>query len=390
MSDTYEKGLGLERLVANLFKAKGYDVEHNVKLTGRSGVQHQIDVYAEYKGPLHTSRIVIECKSYDKPIDKDIIMKLVHEVEDLGVDKGILITTSYFTPDAVSTAEGYNVDLWDGTKLRELLKEVSIEEISVPSNVFYVEPVISAGAATKTVKAAVKGIFGMKGSIESGSIVFYPYYEADIDARTYKFKGLIKKKVEENIVSATILVDATTGALCTYDPKVGIVEVVGLPALSDEEIRVFQMLLLQELTVPALASLLSCSTAKARKILQGLVVKEVAEMLRHERQTFYRARIKVPDPSRLRTLPSNLVVKSGEPKEGVEIKVRLGLEKLEGLVKLLWRGTVRSYKIVFYPYYTCKIVEGGKKYVKVTDMLSNKVDERISKMLTALYPQLPF
>ena len=60
---------------------------------------------------LHLSRIVIECKAYDTPINKDIVMKLIQEVSDFGVDRGILVTTPYFTPDAVSTANGYNVDL---------------------------------------------------------------------------------------------------------------------------------------------------------------------------------------------------------------------------------------------------------------------------------------
>jgi HJR/Mrr/RecB family endonuclease len=49
-------------------------------------------------------------------------MKLIHEVGDLGVDRGILVTTSYFTPDAVSTAQGYNVELWDNVKLRGAFK----------------------------------------------------------------------------------------------------------------------------------------------------------------------------------------------------------------------------------------------------------------------------
>jgi len=86
----YEKGLALEEFVARIFRAKGYKVKHNFKLIGCSGVEHQIDVYAEYKAPLHTSGI-IECESYNKPVDKDIVMKLVYEVEDLGVNKGILI-----------------------------------------------------------------------------------------------------------------------------------------------------------------------------------------------------------------------------------------------------------------------------------------------------------
>ena len=53
----YEKGLRLEKCISDLFSSKGYEVKHNIKLKGRSGVEHQIDVYAEYKAPLHTSRI---------------------------------------------------------------------------------------------------------------------------------------------------------------------------------------------------------------------------------------------------------------------------------------------------------------------------------------------
>lgn len=234
-----DKGLELERLIANLFKAKGYDVRHNVKMRGRSRVEHQIDVYAEYKAPLHVSKIIIECKSYDKPIDKDIIMKLIHVVQDLGVDKGILVTTSYFTPDAVSTAQGYNVELWDYAKIRELLGEVPIEERAALTNVFYVEPTISSDKAMKIIDSTLRGVFGKKGSIEGSSLIFYPYYEIDVDAKIQESEGLFKRRTEERVISATVLVDAVTGALCDYDPLAGVLCILSLPPLSDEEAKAF-------------------------------------------------------------------------------------------------------------------------------------------------------
>lgn len=82
---------------------------------------------------------MIECKAYDKPINKDIVMKLIQEVADLGADRGILVTTSYFTPDAVSTAEGYNVNLWDYNKLSSLLGELKPSTETL-GNIFFVEP----------------------------------------------------------------------------------------------------------------------------------------------------------------------------------------------------------------------------------------------------------
>jgi hypothetical protein len=73
-------------------------------------------------------------------------------------------------------------------------------------------------------------------------LVFYPYYDVGVDARVQELKGLIKKKVEARVVSATVLVDAVTGALCDYDPEAGVVGVASIPPLSDEEARAFRIL----------------------------------------------------------------------------------------------------------------------------------------------------
>ena len=387
---SYKKGLELEKLIAKLFKVKGYETKHNVKLIGRSGVKHQIDVLAEYRAPLHVSRIIIECKSYDKPIDKDIIMKLIQEVQDLGVDRGILVTTSYFTPDAVSTAKGYNIDLWDGTKLRNLLKEVKIEEISILENVFYVKPLIPVEEATKTVEKSLKTLFGRRGHIKSSSIVFYPFYELIIDAKISEIKGFLRKKIEEKIITATILVDAINGSICNYDPKTGIIRIVTLPELSDEESEVFRILLRQEaLTTPALASLLGCSTAKARKLLQGLVVKGICETIRRERQIFYRLRIRIPNLILLRPISTSQKIEQGSPKEGIVIEPKVSLRKIEKPIKLLWNGSIKEYKTIYYPYYACEIVEEAKRHIKAVDMQTNEIDEVISKLLTSLYSELP-
>jgi restriction system protein len=123
---TYEKGLALELKLTELFKKMGYQVIHDARKIGLSGAEHQIDVLAEYTCPLHTSKIVVEAKSYDKPIDKDRIMKLTQIVADIGADRGIIVTTSYFTPEAIKTATGHNIELWDREKLAKWLGEIEI------------------------------------------------------------------------------------------------------------------------------------------------------------------------------------------------------------------------------------------------------------------------
>jgi Holliday junction resolvase len=80
-----EKGIGFELKLAELFKQKGYHVTHNIKMKGRSGAEHQIDVLAQYSTPLHTSTIIIEAKSHQNNIDKDTVMKLIQIQQDLSV-----------------------------------------------------------------------------------------------------------------------------------------------------------------------------------------------------------------------------------------------------------------------------------------------------------------
>jgi len=395
--DVYGKWLELEKLVAKIFSVKGYFVKHNVKLTGRSGVKHQIDIYAEYRAPLHTSRIIIECKAYDEPVSKDTVMKLIQEVEDLGADKGILITTSYFTPDAVSTAKGHNIDLWNGVKLRELLSEIKIEEtekISTPKNIFYVKPAVSIQKAIEVVDDMLTGFLGhKKGLIEASTIIFYPFYELDvINAKIHETKGFLIKTTEEKIVDITILIDAVTGALCSYTvPQSAftkqITRVMHLPTLTDEEKRALKIILHTEyITTSALSSLMACSTAKARKILQGLAIKGVLTMIR---RGLYRLEIKLPDPTLLKPVSHNLKLETNKPSKGHTIKQVLNINEVKETVKLLFEGQIKDYRLIYYPYYTCKINEEEKRYIIAVDMQNNAIDKETGKILTTLYPHLP-
>jgi hypothetical protein len=67
------------------------------------------------------------------------------------------------------------------------------------------------------------------------------------------------------------------------------VKVLELPALSAEadEERAFQILIEGRITTNGLVALRGCSTAKARKILQGLIVKGLTEISRHGRRVPY-------------------------------------------------------------------------------------------------------
>ena len=92
-----DKGTKFELVVADILRANGYSVKHNVNMTGRSEAVHQIDVLAEYQCPLHSDTIIVEAKDHDSNISNDIVMKLANIQQDLAVGNAILATTSDFT-----------------------------------------------------------------------------------------------------------------------------------------------------------------------------------------------------------------------------------------------------------------------------------------------------
>jgi Holliday junction resolvase len=86
-----EKGQELERQIADFFASNGYTVARNAILEGRSGGRHEIDVLAEKSDGITTFRLLIECKAWGSPIEKDVLAKLDYVLRDLGVNKGIVV-----------------------------------------------------------------------------------------------------------------------------------------------------------------------------------------------------------------------------------------------------------------------------------------------------------
>ena len=71
--ESSEKGRGLEEKIEKYFQLNGYQTRRNVILEGKSGGRHEIDILAEKSDAVTTVRIMVECKAWDKPIEKDVV-----------------------------------------------------------------------------------------------------------------------------------------------------------------------------------------------------------------------------------------------------------------------------------------------------------------------------
>lgn len=80
-------------------------VQHNIKLKGRSGCKHQIDVYWEYEKDGVNHRVAIECKNYNKRVSKEKVCAFQSILVDLGDVEGIMVSKKGFQSGAKQFAE---------------------------------------------------------------------------------------------------------------------------------------------------------------------------------------------------------------------------------------------------------------------------------------------
>lgn len=86
-------------------------VQHNIKLKGRSGCEHQIDVYWEYKKDGITHRFAIECKNYKNSISISKVRDFFGVLNDIGNIQGIMVTKVGYQKGAKQYAKEYGISL---------------------------------------------------------------------------------------------------------------------------------------------------------------------------------------------------------------------------------------------------------------------------------------
>ncbi len=103
-----------EHVVADLLVSLGYK---DVKVVGGSG-DLAVDITAR-KGK---DKVVVQCKRYasKKVGSPELQMFIGMMLTEYKADKGIFVTTSSFTRDAVRLAERHRVELWDDNRLADM------------------------------------------------------------------------------------------------------------------------------------------------------------------------------------------------------------------------------------------------------------------------------
>jgi len=111
-----------EQLVANLFGQMGLES----KLT-RSSRDGGVDCVAYDKRPVLGGKVVIQAKRYRHTVGVSAVRDLYGTMMNEGANKGILVTTSGYGPDAFDFAKDKPIELIEGGGLLYLLQEVGVQ-----------------------------------------------------------------------------------------------------------------------------------------------------------------------------------------------------------------------------------------------------------------------
>lgn len=104
-ANAYEKFVQeIYQTLLNQTAVKTIKVEHDVKLKGKAGVAHQIDVYWEFELAGVRYRTCIECRHYSSRVEKSEVFAFAGIIDDLGDVNGIMVTTIGYQSGAEAVA----------------------------------------------------------------------------------------------------------------------------------------------------------------------------------------------------------------------------------------------------------------------------------------------
>jgi len=111
-----------EQLVANVFGKMG--LESRLTRSSRDG---GVDCVAYDARPVLGGKVVIQAKRYKHTVGVSAVRDLYGTMMNEGANKGILVTTSGYGPDAFDFASDKPIELIDGGGLLFLLQEIGIQ-----------------------------------------------------------------------------------------------------------------------------------------------------------------------------------------------------------------------------------------------------------------------
>lgn len=107
--------------VAEFFRLLGCSAQIEARVKGTRGT-HKVDVLVSFVQFSFENRWIVECKSWNSSIPKEKVLALQSIVQDVGAEKGILLSEAGFQSGAIACANNTNIILSSIADLKEQAK----------------------------------------------------------------------------------------------------------------------------------------------------------------------------------------------------------------------------------------------------------------------------
>ena len=105
-----------EELIKNIYVISLSDytieVEHDIKLKGKSGASHQIDVFVQIFMPLITIKEIVECKYWNSKVKKTQVTTLDGIKDEVNANRATIFSRKGFQKGAIQYARFHGINLY--------------------------------------------------------------------------------------------------------------------------------------------------------------------------------------------------------------------------------------------------------------------------------------
>ena len=116
-AETYREAIEYEKLTQAIYQAiltregQNIAVQHNVPVAGRSGVEHQVDVYWRFRQAAVEHTVLVECKNYASALTLEKVRNFFGVLHDIGNCRGIMVTKIGYQSGVEQFARHYGIEL---------------------------------------------------------------------------------------------------------------------------------------------------------------------------------------------------------------------------------------------------------------------------------------
>ncbi len=120
-----------QEVTAQVFRQIGCVVKEDISVEGARS-KHDVDVLVGFDSHGFKVKWVLECKAWNTNIPKEKVMALRSIVEDVGADKGFIISKIGFQPGATESAKSTNIELITLDELKEIISASVVPFMNFP------------------------------------------------------------------------------------------------------------------------------------------------------------------------------------------------------------------------------------------------------------------